>query len=152
MNKILLTIALSTIGIAANADNYKFLTVNNFNGEKKSISLTDLKLTFPNNEMVAQNNTDTYHFSINDIQKLTLTENVTGIDETKKLIEEKAYYNNGNLTTIAPIGTTIHVYSLSGNKVTQYRQNSNIQQSNLQLISGIYIVKMSEKAAKVIVQ
>ncbi len=132
--KKILVLLLSVIGIAAYADDYTYpyLVFIDNSGNATTLNVSELKITFENGQLVAQNSDEKRTFNLSELSVMQFAETgtATGID---------------TITTTVDSSQPIEVYSSSG--ILMGRYNS-ISEASQQLQRGVYIARQNEVTSK----
>lgn len=129
MKKLLFFLFTLCFALSANADNYKYLSFELTDGRVQSISVTDLTLTFSNDNLVASDGTT---IPLSQLSKMFFSE-TSGITE---------------MPTVSHTGK-VEVYNPSGSKVGTFE---NSQEAKSKLPKGIYIIKDEQRINKIAIQ
>lgn len=128
------------------ADNYKYLTIS-YSGVEQSISLPIVqKITFEDGYVVVTTSEGNYSYPISVMERITFTESADAIKALPEQTEEMTYENG----TLAIKGNGLmSVYNTSGAliSVANIKEGANISLDKLP--TGVYIVRMGDKAIKI---
>ena len=128
------------------ADNYKYLTIS-YNGTEQNISLPIVqKITFQDGYVVVTTSEGTHSYPISVMERITFTETADAIKALPEQTEEMTYENG----TLAIKGNGLmRVYNTSGAliSVANIKEGANISLDGLP--TGIYIVRLGDKAIKI---
>ena len=124
MKRFFLFFAMLVGALAAQAEEYTYLTFEMTDGAKASVSVSSLTLTISGTTLTAGEQT----FTLSNLSKMYFS----STDETTAGIEE---------ITSATLDEAINIYDLQGHKV-----------SKEQMQKGVYIVKTKSKTYKMIVK
>ena len=128
------------------ADNYKYLTIS-YSGVEQSISLPIVqKITFEDGYVVVTTSEGNYSYPISVMERITFTESADAIKALPEQTEEMTYENG----TLAIKGNGLmSVYNTSGAliSVANIKEDANISLDKLP--TGVYIVRMGDKAIKI---
>jgi hypothetical protein len=148
MNKLrtLLASILFLIGIASSwADDYKYLTIAQNNGETTIDVTSIVKITFDDTNMVihlSDGNTQTMLLS--DLQRMFFS-NTTGI---MSITQSKMHFSGGVLRAEIATGEYMEIFDMRGRKVFSANQSGSFDLTTL--TKGIYIVKVGNETRKVV--
>ena len=127
-------ILCAAFGFSVQAGDYDYLAFRSNDGTEISLSVSNLKITFSNGQLVAVNSETNQTFSLSDLNKMYFTNSaITNIEEV--------------LPT--DLDTEVEIFTTSG--VSKGRYN-NLNQARQTLSKGVYIVKQSEKTYKIAVK
>ena len=122
-----------------NAENYKYLTVKEKNGDETSLSISNnLKLTFKDGFMVASQDKEVGKFEVKSLSKMFFSATPTTV---KSMVKQKGDKYQKAI-----------VYNADG-KVCTTIDGNNITASSLKgLLPGIYTIKTDDKSIKVSIE
>lgn len=127
-------ILCAAFGFSVQAGDYDYLAFRNNDGTEISLSVSNLKITFSNGQLVAVNSETNQTFSLSDLNKMYFTNSaITNIE--------------GDLPT--DFDSEVEIFTTSG--VSKGRFN-NLNQARQTLTKGVYIVKQSDKTYKIAVK
>ena len=127
-------ILCAAFSLSIQAGDYTYLAFRCNDGTEISLSVSNLKITFSNGQLVAVNSETNQTFSLSDLNKMYFTNSaITNIEEV--------------LPT--DLDTEVEIFTTSG--VIKGRYN-NLYQARQTLSKGVYIVKQSEKTYKIAVK
>ena len=127
-------ILCAAFGLSVQAGDYTYLAFRCNDGTEISLSVSNLKITFSNGQLVAVNSETNQTFSLSDLNKMYFTNSaITNMEEV--------------LPT--DLDTEVEIFTTSG--VSKGRYN-NLNQALQKLTKGVYIVKQSEKTYKIAVK
>lgn len=128
------------------ADNFKYLTIS-YNGTEQNISLPIVqKITFQNGYVVVTTTEGENSYPISVMERITFTESADAIKALPEQAEDMTYENG----TLAIKGNGLmRVYNTSGALVSiaNIKEGANISLDGLP--TGVYIVRMGDKAIKI---
>jgi len=128
------------------ADNFKYLTIS-YNGTEQNISLPIVqKITFQNGYVVVTTTEGENSYPISVMERITFTESADAIKALPEQAEDLTYENG----TLAIKGNGLmRVYNTSGALVSiaNIKEGANISLDGLP--TGVYIVRMGDKAIKI---
>ncbi len=128
------------------ADNFKYLTIS-YNGSEENISLPIVqKITFQNGYVVVTTTEGENSYPISVMERITFTESADAIKALPEQAEDMTYENG----TLAIKGNGLmRVYNTSGALVSiaNIKEGANISLDGLP--TGVYIVRMGDKAIKI---
>ena len=128
------------------ADNFKYLTIS-YNGSEENISLPIVqKITFQNGYVVVTTTEGENSYPISVMERITFTESADAIKALPEQAEDLTYENG----TLAIKGNGLmRVYNTSGALVSiaNIKEGANISLDGLP--TGVYIVRMGDKAIKI---
>jgi len=124
--------SLLLLTVAAQADDYNYLTVQQSDGTEQSFTASGLTITFSGTQMQVTQSGSTTAFTLADLNKMYFAESATGIES----IESENADGQG----------ATQVYDLQGRRV------NNQQLQNGQQPKGIYVVKSKGTTQKVTVK
>lgn len=144
--KTLMAALLLMFGINMMADQYQYLTVS-YKDTEHNISLPLVKkIYFENNYLVVMTTDGTNHFPISYMEKISFTESATAIEAMPEQAENLTYKDG----TLAVKGDgLLRIFSTNGALVSiaNVKEGANISLGNFP--TGVYIVRMGDKAIKV---
>lgn len=152
MKKILL---FALVGLAAQgvwADDYKYLTVYDKNGNATDIELSKLqKITFTATDMVAKTDAGEQSFALANLLKMAFAQNPTPVEGVKAATDGKLQFANGSLVVGSDAkGETLAVYAQDGALVMQQKVGENGAAVSLNALpKGVYVVRVGNTAIKV---
>ena len=121
--------------LAAQADDFPYLTIQATDGTEQSVAVESLKLTFSNGQLVATNSDGTQTFALSSLSKMYFSTTQTA----------------GISTTISstPTEGSVEVYSLSGMFMGQFESMTKAKES---LRPGVYVMKTKTRTLKITVK
>lgn len=127
-------ILCAAFGLTVQAGDYTYLAFRSNDGTEISLSVSNLKITFSNGQLVAVNSETNQTFSLSDLYKM--------------------YFTNSAITNIEEVLPTdfdseVEIFTTSGVSKGRY---DNLNQARQTLTKGVYIVKQSEKTYKIAVK
>ena len=144
MKSLLFTLMLAMGATAAQAQDYKYVTLQQANGVEKSLAIDGLVFTFSEGKLVAKNTAETATFDLSALSKFFFAEKSTSAIESvlKDAPQIDVAIRDGKLQLTAPEGSQVRVYSMDGRQVPATQQ----------LTKGAYIVSVNGKSFKVLAQ
>ena len=127
-------ILCAAFGLSVQAGDYTYLAFRCNDGTEISLSVSNLKITFSNGQLVAVNSETNQTFSLSDLNKM--------------------YFTNSAITNIEEFLPTdfdseVEIFTTSGVSKGRF---DNPNQAIQTLTKGVYIVKQSEKTYKIAVK
>lgn len=122
MKKYLFLVILALSAFAIHAE-YSRLVFQTLNGETKSVGLTNLNITFTNDEMIASSDGESVKIALTSLKSMEFSNDQAGIESVTV---------DGNLEG------KITVYTTTGQRLGDY---SSVTSARTALPSGIYIFK-----------
>lgn len=130
--KILLILLLVIPAGVAMADDYPYFAFQTSNGETKTLSVTGLKITFSNGNIVATNEEGAnFTASIESLAKMYFSSTATGIDAIAESVAVEG-----------------EIYNVQGVRVGRTDEMGEVRG----LPEGVYVVKREGKTHKVLVK
>ena len=137
MMKRLLVVLVTMVGaIAANADDYPYLTVEKSDGTCQSVAVEGLTLCFDNGSLVATSGSQSYSFTLTDLKRMYFS--------TSEVISDIQH-----LTPDTQQSCAVEVFTPDGVSLGQY---DNLKAAQGALSQGLYIFKTNGKTLKVMVR
>jgi len=142
MKAFLLTIGMMIGTLAVSAQSYSYLTFTTAEGAETSMSVSNLKITFSDNNLVATNDAGTQTFALAGLQKMYFaTSPATGIHSVQ----------TGSATSVSILGGKLFVDGAEANSVSIYSLDGR-KMRNQNLTRGAYIVRVNGQTYKVLAQ
>lgn len=140
MKALLLTIFMAMGAVSASAQSYNFLTLQQTNGDEQSLSISGLKITFSDGNLVATNGTETATIPLESMQKMYFAAQATGIAQATDNVTVSAKIVGGKLLVSAPAGSQVQVYSVDGRQLS----------TEATFTKGVYVVRIDGKSLKIL--
>lgn len=136
----------------ASANDYKYLTLQNLNGEENSLSLNGLTLTFADGNLQAKQNGAVRTYALAALSKMYLSNSATGISSVEA--KRTAVSLSGSTLKIqAPQGTQARVFDAQGRVVLSTTIGKDGAPASVSLLlPGIYTVKAGSETLKILVK
>ena len=136
MKKIamIMLMATSLQAHASGDESYEYLVLTTSDGQTTALSVSSLRLTFADGQLVATNDEGSYNFSLADLTKMYFAENTSAIVTMQETL---------------PTESTVEVYAIGGRLVGRYSSESEARQ---RLDKGIYIFKCNNRTYKTTVK
>ena len=134
--------------LAAQAQDYGYLTFRTADGTDQSIAAAGLKITFADGKMLATAGTETLDIALSDLAAMFFASERTGIDQVGagNAAALDWRFDEGSLHAAAADGETmIRLYNASGKAVASGRGAL-----SLKLDKGIYVMKVAGQTIKVL--
>lgn len=128
--------------LSTSAQSYNYLTLQQTNGEEKSLAISGLKITFSNGNLVATNGSETATIPLDDMQKMFFSSEATGIASVDGDIAVSASIEGGKLQVNAPAGSQVQVYGVDGRQLSP----------TATFTKGAYVVRVGGKSFKLLAQ
>lgn len=139
--KILLLLLTLVLGAGtAHAQSYDYLTLKQANGTETSLNLDNLRITFADGLLVADNGIQSVSIALADMDKMFFALESTGLNTVSSAADATPAFRieNGRLITDAPAGS-VSVYGTDGRQVPASG-----------LAPGVYVVKIKGQSFKVL--
>ena len=135
MKRFLISSAVLSLAVAANADTYSSLSFQQQDGTTLSVGVESLQMTFTDSgsTLVISNGTESHTVSVADLAKMFFS------GSTSTGITEATADSNGEL----------QVYTISGTYVGRFDSRDSMESS---ASPGIYLVKQNGKTHKIAVK
>ena len=135
MKRLLITLVIfAAIGHSVQAGDFTYLTFQSIDGTEISFSVSQLKITFSNGQLVAENSETNQTISLSDLNKMYFTNSaVTNIEEDQPIADEAG----------------VEVFTTAGVSMGRF---SSLSQAKQALSMGVYIVKQSDKTYKIAIK
>lgn len=122
------------------AQSYEYLTFQETDGNEASLAIDNLKLTFENGTLLAQNGSEQVSYAISALHKMYFSATPTGIATiSDQATTPSVTIKNGQLLVEGAADQPVSIYSLDGRQVASQG-----------LSSGVYIVRVGNQAFKVL--
>lgn len=129
--------------ISATAQTYNYLTLQKTDGEEKSLTISGLKITFSDGNLVATNSTSSATIPLSQMQKMYFSSKATGIESAATSPSEiNASIVNGRLQLNVPEGSQVQIYSIDGRKMS----------AESTFTKGVYVVRVGNQSIKILAQ
>lgn len=139
--KILLLLLTLVLGAgAAHAQSYDYLTLKQANGTETSLSIDNLRITFSDGQLVADNGVQIVSVPLADMDKMFFALEATGLNTVSSTADAAPAFRieKGRLITDAPAGS-VSIYGTDGRQVPASG-----------LAPGVYVVKIKGQSFKVL--
>ena len=139
--KILLLLLTLVLGAGtAHAQSYDYLTLKQANGTETSLNLDNLRITFSDGQLVADNGIQSVSIALADMDKMFFALEATGLNTVSSTADAAPSFRieNGCLITDAPAGS-VSIYGTDGRQVPASG-----------LAPGVYVVKINGQSFKVL--
>ncbi len=152
MKRISILAAFLLLAVGAKAQTYSYLTFQQTDGTQKSLTANGLKITFSGNTLTATSAEGTTTLSLTNLTKMFFASEVSGVlnptgGQTLVTIGE------GSISVLAPVGTTIRVYTTDGRLLTNFRKRWNgTEEICSGLERGLYLVSVGSVTSKVYIR
>lgn len=124
----------------AAAQSYEYLTFQETDGTEASLAIDNLKITFSDGTLLAENGSEQTSYAISALNKMYFSTTATGITSAANQASDLSVsIKNGKLVVEGATDQAVSIYSLDGRQVA--RQG---------LTSGVYIVRVGNQAFKVL--
>ena len=135
MKRLLITLVISAAIVHfAQAGDFTYLTFRSVDGKEISFSVSQLKITFSNGQLVAENSETNQTISLSDLNKMYFTNSaVTNIEKDQPIADEAG----------------VEVFTTAGVNMGRF---SSLSQAKQTLSTGAYIVKQSDKTYKIAIK
>lgn len=125
MKKIIVLTLLTALTLGVKATDYNYLVFTLSNGNKASITASNLSISFSNGNLIAKSGSETVTIALTDLTKMEFSnDNTTGIEA---------------IETAVTLDEATEIYDMNGRRIP----------SGTQLSRGIYIIKSNGKTSKV---
>ena len=122
------------MALSARAADYDYLVVRSSVGTVTALSISQLKITFADGQLVAVNSETTQTFNLTSLSKMYFSQAVpTGV-ERQQLVDDDA---------------AVEVIALSGVSMGRFER---LDEARQRLQSGVYVVKQNGKTFKIAVK
>lgn len=141
MKHILLTCLGLLFGLGLQAQSYDYLTLRTLNGDETSLGIDNLRITFADGKLNADNGRESASVPLADMSCMFFSLQPTGIGSQAGLTDASLQVRivGGRLITNAPAGSSIRVYGVDGRQVSTAR-----------LAAGTYIVNINGRTFKLL--
>lgn len=152
MKRISILAAFLLLAVGAKAQTYSYLTFQQTDGTQKSLTANGLKITFSGNTLTATSAEGTTTLPLTGLTKMFFASEVSGVlnptgGQTLVTIGE------GSISVLAPVGTTIRVYTTGGRLLTNFRKRwSGTEEICSGLERGLYLVSVGSVTSKVYIR
>ncbi|MBB3703511.1 T9SS type A sorting domain-containing protein [Alloprevotella rava] len=152
MKRISILAAFLLLAAGAKAQTYSYLTFQQTDGTQKSLTANGLKITFSGNTLTATSAEGTTTLPLTGLSKMFFTSEVSGVlnptgGQTLVTIGESS------ISVLAPVGTTIRVYTTDGRLLTNFRKRWNgTEEICSGLERGLYLVSVGSVTSKVYIR
>lgn len=152
MKRISILAAFLLLAVDAKAQTYSYLTFQQTDGTQKSLTANGLKITFSGNTLTATSAEGTTTLPLTGLTKMFFASEVSGVlnptgGQTLVTIGE------GSISVLAPVGTTIRVYTTGGRLLTNFRKRwSDTEEICSGLEYGLYLVSVGSVTSKVYIR
>lgn len=135
MKRLLITLVISAaFGHSVQAGDFTYLTFRSIDGTEISFSVSQLKITFSNGQLVAENSETNQTISLSDLNKMYFTNSaVTNIEEAQPVEGE----------------ADVEIFTTAGVSMGRF---SSLNQAKQALSMGVYIVKQSDRTYKIAIK
>lgn len=142
IKNLLLSLLLAAGATNASAQEYKYFTFQQQEGQMQSLSIENLKIVFDNGKLVATNNLESISIPLANMQTMYFNTEATGIENASTGHRLDVRIADGKLRTNAPEGSSIRVFSPDGKLIP----------ASANLSKGIYLVRINDRTYKVSAQ
>lgn len=142
MKAIILSFIMALGALTAQAQSYNYLTLQQSDGTEQSVSVSGLKITFSDSEVIATNGTATVSVPLAQMSKMYFSQKATAITDAAAAEAVSAAIVGGKLQVSAPVGTEVQVFSVDGRRLSPDGTFS----------KGVYVVRAGGKSFKLLAQ
>lgn len=138
------------MGSVIKASNYDYLILKQTDGTVTALSSAQLKITFANGNLIASTSAGTTTLPLSSLSSMQFSETATTGISDLSTDKQSARVSGRTIYVSADKGSRIAVVNMAGMVVAEAVADGNGEMAvGGQQMSGIYVVKVGEKATKV---